>query len=84
MMIRRERITRILANGIEAVLMFKMASSVRKAKHANSVSRKVRTVPSDMCAQRRFRSARAFAQSDQNLHGRISDTKDAEFPSCGQ
>ena len=24
-------------------------------------------VPSDMCAQRRFRSACAFAQSDQNL-----------------
>ena len=26
------------------------------------------SVPSDMCAQRRFRSACAFAQSDQNLH----------------
>ena len=25
-------------------------------------------VPSDMCTQRRFRSACAFAQSDQNLH----------------
>ena len=25
-------------------------------------------VPSDMCAQRRFRSACAFTQSDQNLH----------------
>ena len=37
-------------------------------------------IPSDMCAQRRFRSVWAFAQSDQNLHtGHILDNKDTKF-----
>ena len=34
----------------------------------NHMSWKSESVTSDRCAQRRFRSACAFAQSDQNLH----------------
>ena len=37
-----------------------------------------------MCSKRRFRSPRAFAQSDQNLPLRILDRQGYIFSSCGQ
>ena len=46
-------------------------------RHGSSMSE---NIPSDMCAQRRFRSACAFAQSDQNLHwAHFWTAKDAKF-----
>ena len=39
----------------------------------------VKNVPSDICAQQRFRSACAFALSDKNIHGVFWITKDAKF-----
>ena len=41
-------------------------------------------VPSDTCAKWRFRSACAFALSDQNLTGRILDSHRYKVSSCGQ
>ena len=38
-----------------------------------------KNVPSDICAQRRFRSACAFVQSLQNLTGCILDSKACKF-----
>ena len=40
--------------------------------------------PSDMCAQRRFRSACAFAQADQNLHWANFGKSRCKFPLCRQ
>ena len=37
-----------------------------------------------MCAQRRFRSDCAFAQSDQNLHWARFDSQGSKMCKCGQ
>ena len=48
-------------------------------KPMNYLSRNVRKRTSKQYTQRRFRSACAFAQSDQNLHWRFWIVKDAKF-----
>ena len=40
----------------------------KNAKFLHSLGAHVRNIPLDTCAQRRFRSDCAFAQSDQNPH----------------
>ena len=47
---------------------------------SEQMNRTSENVPSDMCAQRRFRSACTFAQSDENLQwAHFSTANDAKF-----
>ena len=54
------------------------------ANHEHFVLRWAKTYLSDMCARRRFRSACAFALSDQNLHWVHFGSKGCKGSLCGQ